>query len=196
MSVKMMAFPDDGFVALRIPRESVADVLKYPSADCLIRIKSKEGFREFIVAAFEAAEQVWPEITKEMDAIEAANANKTFRDLCMRSIELDDQIQTALDALCAPTTTGYLHREESWTVFWAREGDTAILEVMLEPPEHSYEWGYPGIKKMTKLKEWLGANHVSASPYIDHDGRAKVRYLVSWYKPGEAPDDEDEGETT
>lgn len=81
MSVEMMAFPDDGFVAgfvaLRIPRESLADVLKYPSADCLIRIKSKEGFRAFILAAFEAAEQVWPEISKEMDAIEeAANANK------------------------------------------------------------------------------------------------------------------------
>ena len=77
MSVEMMAFPDEGLVALKLPRAALAAALAHPNADCLVRIKSKEGFRAFILAAFKAAEQVWPEITKELDEAEVANANKT-----------------------------------------------------------------------------------------------------------------------
>lgn len=70
-TVGVTAFPDHGFVGIVIPKESFANFP--PTADLVMRIKSKEGFRAFIVAAFDAAEQVWPEITKEMDAIENAD---------------------------------------------------------------------------------------------------------------------------
>lgn len=62
---RMMAFPDDGFVALHTPDEMVP-AERPPNADgYLIRFKSAEGFKAFMVAALEAASMVWPEIAQE-----------------------------------------------------------------------------------------------------------------------------------
>lgn len=60
----MMAFPEDGFVALAIPREML-DALPKEASAFLVRIKSAAGFKEFMLAAVEAAAQVWPEIAAE-----------------------------------------------------------------------------------------------------------------------------------
>ncbi len=66
MSVGMLAFPEDGFIAIEIPREHFAD-LPRAATGVLVRIKSSEGFKDFMVAAIEAAAQVWPDIAAQWE---------------------------------------------------------------------------------------------------------------------------------
>lgn len=61
---EMLAFPDDGFIALKIPKEMIP-ALPPEATGHLIRFKSAEGFKAFIVSAMEAASLVWPEIAQE-----------------------------------------------------------------------------------------------------------------------------------
>lgn len=60
------AFPEDGFIALHIPKEMIppAEILA-ASDGVLMRIRSAEGFRLFVVAAVEHAALVWPEVAQE-----------------------------------------------------------------------------------------------------------------------------------
>ena len=55
------AFPEDGFIALEIPPALIPRGVP-KGAGYLIRVKSPEGFRNFLVAAMEAARLTWPEI--------------------------------------------------------------------------------------------------------------------------------------
>lgn len=64
MKPEWLAFPDDGFVALKIPRE-LCVALPDDATGQLIRVKSAEGFKNFMLAAIEAAALVWPEIAEE-----------------------------------------------------------------------------------------------------------------------------------
>lgn len=59
-----VAFPDDGYIALDLPREMFGPLPPGASGH-LLRFKSSEGFRNFMVAAMETAALVWPDIAKE-----------------------------------------------------------------------------------------------------------------------------------
>jgi hypothetical protein len=62
----MIAFPDEGFVALKLPSEMVpSDAAREGSSGVLIRFKSEEGFKAFMVDAMEVATLVWPNIAIE-----------------------------------------------------------------------------------------------------------------------------------
>ena len=58
------AFPEDGFIALEIPPALIPRGVP-KGAGYLIRVKSPEGFRNFLVAAMEAARLTWPEINAD-----------------------------------------------------------------------------------------------------------------------------------
>lgn len=63
---RMLAFPSDGFIALHLPRGLVPPAAQLEEADgVLVRFKSAEGFKAFLVDAIQAAAQVWPEIAAE-----------------------------------------------------------------------------------------------------------------------------------
>lgn len=59
-----LAFPDDGFVALALPAEMFQQLPPGATAH-LVRVKSVEGFKAFMLGAIEAASFVWPEVAAE-----------------------------------------------------------------------------------------------------------------------------------
>lgn len=62
---EMLAFPADGFIALKTPVEMVPRDLP-PNADAfLMRFRTADGFKAFLVEAMEAASMVWPEIAQD-----------------------------------------------------------------------------------------------------------------------------------
>lgn len=63
-----VAAPDEGFVALQIPRAMIPP-LPPEATGHLIRIRSAEGFKAFITTACDAAAAVWPEIAQDMKDI-------------------------------------------------------------------------------------------------------------------------------
>lgn len=60
----VVAAPEEGFVALSIPREMIPP-LPPEATGHLIRIRSAEGFKNLMLAMIEAASNVWPEIAAE-----------------------------------------------------------------------------------------------------------------------------------
>lgn len=60
--IEIKAFPLDGYIGLEIPKAALPDVPGVQSY--LIRFKSPDGFKEFMMAAMDAARQTWPEIEK------------------------------------------------------------------------------------------------------------------------------------
>ncbi len=60
---EFLAFPDDGKIALRIPRAMIPrpEILAM-SDGMLVRFNSAEGFKNFMVMAMETASLVWPDI--------------------------------------------------------------------------------------------------------------------------------------
>lgn len=100
-----------------------------------------------------------------------------LRALMREQLALDERLQTVLDGLVKPTTTGYLHREESWSIFWIRAGEYGVeLEICLTPPEGAHEWSWPAIERMQQLQAQLGADRVYAMAYE----LGKVRYIASF----------------
>lgn len=63
---EFLAFPDDDYIALRLPKEMVPPPEMIAASDgLLIRFKSAEGFKRFMVGAMETASLVWPEIAAD-----------------------------------------------------------------------------------------------------------------------------------
>lgn len=78
MSIHLKAFPAEGFVALALPAETIKQAVdvgnQYGGAsEFLVRFKTEEGFKRFLVAAVEAASQVWPGIAAEWNERKDAN---------------------------------------------------------------------------------------------------------------------------
>jgi hypothetical protein len=65
------AFPRDGFVALKIPADEFP-VLPPEADSYLIRFKSEEGAKNFMIAFMEAAARVFPGIADEWNGKEGA----------------------------------------------------------------------------------------------------------------------------
>ena len=67
---EFVAFPEENgqpaFIALRLPKEMVPPPEMLALSDgLLVRFRSEEGFKRFMVAAIETASLVWPEIAAE-----------------------------------------------------------------------------------------------------------------------------------
>lgn len=63
---EFLAFPDDGVIAFRLPASMIPPPELLAISDgFLLRFKSAEGFRNFLVGAMETAALVWPEIALE-----------------------------------------------------------------------------------------------------------------------------------
>lgn len=61
-----LAFPEDGYIAFEIPNAMIpVDAARKGSTGMLLRFKSAEGFKNFLVGAMETAALVWPEIAQE-----------------------------------------------------------------------------------------------------------------------------------
>lgn len=69
-TVCFLAFPDDGYIALEIPNSMVPkDQARMLDAEgkgggMLLRFKSVEGFKNFMLGAMETAALVWPDIAE------------------------------------------------------------------------------------------------------------------------------------
>lgn len=107
-----------------------------------------------------------------------------LRALMHEQLALDKRLQTVLDGLLEPTTTGYLHREESWSIFWIRAGEYSVeLEICLTPPRGAHEWNWPAIDRMQELQTKLGADRVYATAVE----QGKVRYIASFNRKETPP---------
>ena len=63
---EFLAFPEDGYVEFQIPKAMVPPPEMLAVSDgFLLRFKSAEGFKNFMVAAMETASLVWPDIAQE-----------------------------------------------------------------------------------------------------------------------------------
>lgn len=96
----------------------------------------------------------------------------------MRSmIVVEGKLQDELDECVPPTTTGYLHREESWTIAYVREGDHAgEIEMALDPPRAAYHLNYPSVDKLQTLQSQLGCDRLHG--FAREPG--KMRYIARW----------------
>jgi hypothetical protein len=100
-----------------------------------------------------------------------------LRALMHEQLALDRRLQTVLDGLLEPTTTGYLHREESWSIAIVRAGEYGVeMELGLDPPDGAHEWSLPTIERMQELQHKLGADRVYAFPLE----RGKVRCFAQY----------------
>lgn len=57
---------DGGYIAIKVDRRSIG-TLPDEATHILLRFKTPEGFKRFMLGAMEAAAAVWPEIAKEWD---------------------------------------------------------------------------------------------------------------------------------
>jgi hypothetical protein len=98
-------------------------------------------------------------------------------ELMRSTIVVEEKLKTELDKCVPPTTTGYLHHEESWTVAWVREGDHAgEIEMAIDPPRGAHAWNYPTVEKLQTLQTQLGCARLRA--FALECG--KVRYIAIW----------------
>jgi hypothetical protein len=98
-------------------------------------------------------------------------------DLMRSTIVVEGKLQVELDKLVPPTTTGYMHREESWTIAWVRPGDDDTkIEMALDPPSGAHEWNWPTAEKMQTLQTQLSCDYLKA---FAHKG-GEVRYIATW----------------
>lgn len=65
-AIVFQAYPQDGFIALRVPKELIpAAKILAKSDGVLLRIKTADDFRKFMLSAMEHAALVWPDISWE-----------------------------------------------------------------------------------------------------------------------------------
>lgn len=96
----------------------------------------------------------------------------------MRSlIVVDGKLQEELNKCVPPTTTGYLHHEEDWTIAWVRDGDHAgEIKMAIDPPPGAHSWNYPTVEKLQTLQAQLGCDHLHG--FARESG--KLRYIAQW----------------
>lgn len=80
MSINLKAFPKEGFVALALPSETIKRAVAIGDAaggasEFLVRFKTEDGFKRFLISAVEAASLVWPGIAAEWNKLEREDAN-------------------------------------------------------------------------------------------------------------------------
>jgi hypothetical protein len=100
-------------------------------------------------------------------------------ELARSKLVVEQKLQEELDKLVPPTTTGYLHREESWTIVWAREGEHGVdIEIAIDPPEGAYSWNATTIEKLQTLQTQLGCDRI----YVFARESGRIRYIAAWDK--------------
>jgi hypothetical protein len=98
-------------------------------------------------------------------------------ELARSKLVVEAKLQELLDHLVPPTTTGYLHSKESWTIGWIRPGEHEVdVEIAIDPPEGLYSWRRATVARLQVLQEQLGCDHISALAM----GSGQVRYIAAW----------------
>lgn len=99
-----------------------------------------------------------------------------FKELLRERIALDEKIQDALDKLLPPTTTGYRHRDENWSV-WGTYADDSGLHVTLVPPKGAYPFHNASLDTLRTVTKALGTESV-----VMLRGK-RALYSVDWRAP-------------
>ena len=104
---------------------------------------------------------------------------EALRSLMREQLSLDKSLRVVLDELLEPTTTGYMHREQSWGIAWIKPGEYGVeLEFAIDPPRGAYEWNFPTAERLQELQKKLGCDRIYAFALE----RGKVRYFASYNK--------------
>ncbi len=112
---------------------------------------------------------------------------KDLLDTMRSSLECRTMLHAQLDELLPPAATGYLRREQSWTIRWVRAGESAVdLELALEPPEGAVEWRFATVERLAELQSRLGCHRVHASVV-----GGVIFYTATWMKDEAATADND-----
>lgn len=123
------------------------------------------------------AATAWANRTSDTEYGARVDDQPPLVELLRDQLALYTKIQQALDAVLEPTSTGYLHHDESWTVFGVRHGEYDVeLEVSLIPPKGAYHFNYPSSDKLDELQKRLCCDRIHA--FAVEPGR--VRYIATY----------------
>lgn len=112
--------------------------------------------------------------------------SERLRQLMHSQLVVMRALQDELDKLVPPTTTGYMHSKESWTITRVGAPDDyskVELTLDLEPPDAAYEWHRPTAEGLQTLKTQLGCDYLYAYPRSS----GKIRYIARFNKPEGSP---------
>lgn len=64
--IDVVSSKEDGFIAIKVPRAAIGE-LPPEATHILLRFKTPEGFKAFMLSAMDAAAAVWPDIAKDWE---------------------------------------------------------------------------------------------------------------------------------